>query len=142
MITDLLYNRQVIGDLQKSMDAYSLRQKVLTNNIVNVTTPGYRAMKVDFEEQYKASLYPVGEKAHLDQTHEKHIQPENTNKSFKDVFANVNYKNSPLNDSGLNNVDIDKEMAELAENALRYEMSTKLMNKKFTNLRKAISGRV
>ena len=142
MISDLLYNRTVIGDLQKSLDTYSLRQKVISNNIANVTTPGYRAMKVDFEAEYKATLYPPeAQNTNLHLTNDKHITPPSDKKTFKDVHPSVDYKASPMNDSGLNNVDIDKEMADMAENSLRYEMSTKLLNRKLGLVRNAIRGR-
>jgi flagellar basal-body rod protein FlgB len=45
------------------------------------------------------------------------------------------------NDSGMNNVDIDHEMTELAKNNISYEMSINLTKKKLTNLRAAITGR-
>ena len=142
MIKELLYNRTVIGDLQKSLDAYSLRQKTLSNNIANVNTPGYRAMKVNFEEEYRATLYPENkDKTDLNLTHDKHINPHSGSKTFKDVFPKVALKESPMNDSGLNNVDIDKEMAEMAENSLRYEMNTKLLNRRLNGVRNAIRGR-
>ena len=142
MISELLYNRTVIGDLQKSLDTYSLRQKVISNNVANVMTPGYRAMKVNFEEEYRATLYPSDTKdTNLSTTNAKHITPPSDKMTFKDVFPNVDYKQSPMNDSGLNNVDIDKEMADMAENSLRYEMNTKLLNRRLGSVRNAIRGR-
>jgi flagellar basal-body rod protein FlgB len=102
-------------------------------------TPGYRAKKVSFEEEYRKVLYPE-QHMKLTKTNEKHLSP--IPKTFNDVFPQVDYKADPINDTGLNNVDIDKEMAEMAENSLRYEMSTKLINRRLGGVRKAISGRV
>ena len=137
MLQDLLFSRTVTPDLEKSMDVYSLRQKVLSNNITNAMTPGYRAQKVTFEEEYRKSLDPNALRGK--RTHENHmsIGP----KSFSKIHPQVEFRDSTLNDTGLNNVDIDMEMAEMAENALRYEMSTKLINKRFTNIKSAIRGR-
>ena len=42
-INDFLFNRISIPDLGKSLDAYSMRQKAISNNIANVNTPGYKA---------------------------------------------------------------------------------------------------
>jgi len=143
MLNDLLFSRGVTPDLEKSMDAYTMRQKTLANNIANAMTPGYQAQKVSFEEEYKASLYPnKPQMLPLAQTHDVHmknISPDN--KTFSQVHPYVEYKGDPMNDTGLNNVDIDREMAEMAENNLRYEMSTKLINRKFLNLKSAIRGR-
>ena len=48
---------------------------------------------------------------------------------------------SGLNDAGINNVDIDKEMAELAENHLFFNVGSHLANRQFAGLRKSITGR-
>jgi len=141
MLDNLLFNRTVTPDLEKSMDAYALRQKVLSNNIANVMTPGYKAQKVSFEEEYKKTLYPdPAPKLKLNLTHDEHMQVGRT-PTFSTVQPQVGFRDNPLNDSGLNNVDIDREMAEMAENSLRYEMSTKLIAKRFTNIKSAVRGR-
>ena len=46
-----------------------------------------------------------------------------------------------VNDSGVNNVDIDKEMAELAENHLFFNVGVRLLAGGFSSLRKSITGR-
>ncbi|MFT5087873.1 MAG: flagellar basal body rod protein FlgB, partial [Planctomycetota bacterium] len=45
-------------------------------------------------------------------------------------------------DSGLNNVDSDREMADLAENHLFFNIGQRLIRGSFDGLKKAISGRV
>ena len=136
-LSDILFTRTVVGDLEKSLDAYTLRQKAINNNIANAMTPGYKAQKVSFEEDYRKSLEVARLKGTM--TNQHHI-PIPGNKV--QPHPRLELKEDTLNDTGLNNVDIDREMAEMAENALRYEMSTKLLNKRFSGLRKAISGRV
>jgi len=141
MLSDLLFSRTVVPDLEKSMDVYSLRQKVLSNNIANAMTPGFRAQRVSFEEAYRESLYPTT-RLRGTRTHENHIPiPANTSKTFSQIQPTVEFRNPTLNDTGLNDVDIDREMAEMAENALRYEMSTKLVHKRFANIKSAVRGR-
>lgn len=137
MLSDLLFQRTVTPDLEKSMDTYSLRQKTLSNNIANAMTPGYRAQKVSFEEEYKKMLDPNRLRGR--RTNDDHLALGT--KSFSQIKPKVEYKEDPMNDTGLNNVDIDREMAEMAENSLRYEMSTKLINKRFMNIKSAIRGR-
>jgi flagellar basal-body rod protein FlgB len=48
---------------------------------------------------------------------------------------------SDVNDSGLNNVDIDKEMAGLAENHLFFNVGSTLIQRQFAGLKKSITGR-
>ena len=43
--------------------------------------------------------------------------------------------------SGVNNVDIDREMAELADTSIRYRTMTHYMKSKIGMLRNSISGR-
>jgi flagellar basal-body rod protein FlgB len=138
MPNDILFSRTVTPDLEKSMNVYSLRQKVLSNNIANVMTPGFQARQVSFEAEYKKSLEQSSDLRGV-KTNDKHIYiGPNT---FRDIHPRVTFRDDPINDSGLNNVDIDREMAEMAENSLRYEMSTKLINKRFLNIKSAIRGR-
>ncbi len=137
MLTDLLFKRTACPDLEQSMNVYSLRHKALSNNVANAMTPGYKAQKVTFEDEYKKAL------------NTNHIQGASTDqqhiplgrKNFSDIDPQVVLREDPLNDTGLNNVDIDKEMAEMAENNLRYEMSTKLVMKRYANIKNAIRGR-
>jgi len=137
MITDLLFDRTACPDLEQSMNVYSLRHKTLSNNIANAMTPGYKAQKVDFEEEYKKALSSNHIKGY--QTNSEHM--DLGRKSLTSVDPVVSLRNNPVNDTGLNNVDIDKEMAEMAENNLRYEMSTKLVMKRYANIKNAIRGR-
>ncbi len=136
MISRFLFERISVPDLEKSLDAYSLRQKAISNNIANVNTPCYRARKVSFEEEYQKHLekhtVPSG------QTNPRHI-PIGT-RDLDQVQPRVEFSESTMNDSAINNVDIDKEMAELAENNIRYEMSINLIKKKFANLNSSIKG--
>lgn len=130
--------RTSVPDLELSMDAYSLRQKTISDNIANAMTPGYKAKKVEFEEEYKKAA-DSGSSLKLAQTHSNHI-PYNSD-SLEQIQPRVTYEKNTLNDSGINNVDVDKEMADLAENNMRYEMSTALIIKKFANIKNAIRGR-
>ncbi len=136
MISRFLFERISVPDLEKSLDAYSLRQKAISNNIANVNTPCYRARKVSFEEEYQKHIkqhsVPDG------QTNPRHI-PIGT-RDLNEVQPRVEFSENTLNDSGINNVDIDQEMAELAKNNIKYEMSVSLLKKKFSNLNSAIKG--
>jgi flagellar basal-body rod protein FlgB len=119
------------------MNAYSIRQRVLTNNIANAMTPGFQAQRVSFEEEYAAHLDPNRIRGR--QTNENHMALGR--KVFSELRPRIELRDNTLNDTGLNNVDIDQEMAEMAENQLRYHMSTTLIHRKFANIKNAIRGR-
>ena len=107
----------------------------IANNIANVSTKGYRKQDVRFIEYLKSFVEkpPVEGKT----TDPRHITiPKPIDKPV--VFE----AETGLNDSGLNNVDIDREMADLAENHLFFNAGQRLIRGQFDGLRKSISGRV
>jgi len=131
-------NRISIPSIEKSLDVYSDRQRVISNNIANVATPGYRAQKVSFEDEYRKYI-DKKDNIQLKTTSPKHI---NVNKlNVNDVNHNVEFRKATLNDSGINNVDIEKEMSELAQNNLRYELNVSLLKKRLLDLKSSIKGR-
>jgi len=140
MIKFFLFARTKIPLLEKALDAYSLRQRAIASNIANITTIGYKRVDVKFEEELRKSLgneFIKGAK-----THEKHfsigvkdfdaVQPET-------VMEPSEYNPDPLS-SGVNNVDIDYEMAELAKNQIRYKLASRLIAESFRGIQKSIKG--
>ena len=48
-----------INVLDKALDASNLRETVITNNLANVNTPGYKRREVDFESLLRQELDKV-----------------------------------------------------------------------------------
>ena len=113
----------------------SAAQKTTASNISNVGTPGYKARTVDFKTEMKNF---ISRKNTLSPTttDSKHI-PVGTSKGG----IKVKEIDSTVKDSGLNNVDIEKEMMNLSENQLLYEFGAKKLARTFGVLRAAIRGR-
>lgn len=136
MITKWI-NQTAIPVLKKSLDVASVRQKVIANNIANITTPGYKRAEVSFEEELTKALGHNKLKGYT--THPHHIpvgKPE-----FDDLQPKVSTPEDDSLASGVNNVDIDHEMAELAKNQISYSFSARLISRKFKDLALAIRGR-
>ena len=55
------------------------------------------------------------------------------------VMEPSEYYPDPLS-SGVNNVDFDYEMAELAKNQFRYKLATRLIAESFRGIQKSIKG--
>ncbi len=136
-INDFLFNRISIPDLGKSLDAYSMRQKAISNNIANVNTPGYKAERVSFEKAYKKAVNRNGISA--EKTNAKHIKIGT--RKLENVRPEMKFRDDRVNDSGINNVDIDFEMSQMAENNLRYQISADLLKRRFRLLQSSIKGR-
>lgn len=130
----VIFNKTKVPVLNAVLDVTQLRQRVLANNIANVSTKGYRVKQVRFQE-YLASFVrqPPVEGQTSDPRHMTIPKPSSNPIVFE--------SKSSLNDSGLNNVDIDQEMTTLAENHLFYNTGARLLAGQFDGLKKSISGR-
>jgi len=115
------------SNLQKALDASWLRNEVISNNIANVDTPGYKRKTVKFEE-FLSSEMKTGK-----------ISKGQTRLKSSDIMVSQDYSTLSYRSDG-NNVDIENEMAELATNSLRYNTLIQKMNGDFQNLRKVIRG--
>lgn len=107
--------------LKEGLKAANKRSKVISNNIANVNTPGYKAYDVTFEDNLNSSI----DKLELKTTNEKHIQDE----ASTDDIQVVQDTSTSMKVDG-NNVDIDQQMANLAANQLNYNaLITELNNR-------------
>lgn len=119
--------------LKSMMDSKWLRNEVITNNIANVDTPGFKRSDVSFEELLESNL--ERNRLKLNTTHKGH-KSNLLSSSIKPKVYSQRYRTT-RNDQ--NNVDIDKEMVEIAKNALSYNILAEQAQKKFQLLKTAIS---
>ena len=132
-----LFQRSKITLLEKTLDAASLRQRAIASNIANVSTPGYHRKEVEFESELRQALDTRQVK--METTHPAHLSttPSSVDESSPKIILDQSQELS----SGLNNVDIDKEMAELAKDQIYYTITAHLLSRKFQGLKEAIKGR-
>lgn len=136
MILDGIFRKTNIDLLDKSLDVASLRQRIRASNIANVATEGYQRREVSFEEQLRLAIrsgkpaMAVTDAGHLGQA-----------SAVDSVRPQVQVVNETSEASGLNNVDIDHEMVELAKNQIFYTTIAQLLGRNFRGLRAAIRGR-
>ena len=135
-ISTFIFNKTKIPELYKSLSAYAMRQKSISDNIANVDTPGYKRSEVAFEEDLKAALDKKGVFGY--RTHPKHFR---LGRPRIDEVKPLPFipKDESLA-SGKNNVDIDREMAELAKNQIRFTYAARLIEGSFNKLKSAIRG--
>ena len=114
--------------LDKAADASWMRENVITNNIANIDTPGYKRQDVDFESVLQKALGKT-KYSSLD----KKVRELNqdlgklTTKSYTDA-ANYSYR------LDRNNVDENTENAELASESLRYQLLTTAITNNFSRM--------
>lgn len=119
--------------LEKSLQTSSLRHKVISNNIANVNTPGFKRSEVPFDEILQKNMKQ--ENLPMVRTHEKHLIVT-SNKQFEPSV--LTESNTSLRSDG-NNVDIDVEMANLAKNNIYYDAFAQQISHYFSNLKSAIN---
>jgi len=132
MIEDMFNNTYV---LQKALDASWTKNKVISNNIANVDTPGYKRQKVEFESYLAQAVDNKALKGTT--TNEKHI-PVGVG-SINRIKIDVKEDNSTTMRLDGNNIDIDSEMSDLAKNNIMYNVVTEKISGAFRNLRTAIN---
>jgi flagellar basal-body rod protein FlgB len=125
-----------ISLLEKQLNAKWLRNTVLSNNIANVDTPGYKRADVSFEEELKKALEREN-KLPLAITHKNHIS---SIKTYEDINPVVYTQNDTALRNDKNNVDIDKEMVELIENTISYNSTADQLQRIFQLFDAAING--
>ena len=133
MLEDVFKNTYL---LKRSLDASWLRNKVISNNIANVDTPGYKGQKVQFEEFLSQAIDNKAVQGVI--TNEKHI-PIGAG-SIGRLNAKVVTDNSTSMRLDGNNVDIESEMAQMAKNNIMYNALIQKISGEFSKLRTAING--
>ena len=108
-----------------------LKQDVVSSNIANAETPGYKAKKMDFEKALSRAvdIYGLGR---MSVDHPDHMAVNGS--SIANVRVDV-YENPDItvtNDG--NTVDLEREMAEMAENTILYKAALQLINKKLAGM--------
>ena len=137
MLDRILFNKTGLPLLSRTMDAAMLRSRVIANNIANVTTPGFRRVEVAFEEQLRTAL----DRTRLQGTTTDDQHLDIGRKNLSEVNAEAYHPCDPTQPSGLNNVDIDMEMAKLAETQIQYNFAVKFSQGLFRKLNAAIQAK-
>lgn len=136
--------------INKGLQMNWLRNEVISHNIANVDTVGYKAAEVEFEHIFSDALgtMPDGE---LSVTDEMHI----TGRSSRLAVSNPRHiTRSASNIDGVtpaivaddvsirydeSSVDIEHEMVELAKNSVEYYTLVNKVNSEFSKMRTAIN---
>lgn len=124
--------------VERALDLSTFRQNLLSNNIANAETPGYKRSDIRFEEELKKAMGGSSESFEGLRTNPRHLiigqAPANNA-----LHPQIQYdRNTAMNNNG-NNVDMDYEMAEIAKNTLRYNVLVQQMNQQLAQVRTAIN---
>ncbi|MEW9108584.1 MAG: flagellar basal body rod protein FlgB [Cytobacillus gottheilii] len=121
-----------ISTIEGALNYSSLKQKVISQNIANVDTPGYKAKDVSFKDTLNQAMAGAQKAYRTDSRH----YDFKTNASANGI---VSQRNVSYNESG-NSVDIDKEMSDLATNQIYYNALVDRMSGKLSSLQNVLKG--
>lgn len=139
-MVDGIISSEIYQILEKSLNAASMQQQMTSNNIANVNTPGFKRSEVVFQSKLDQVLNGT-EKGFLPLTvtNKNHI-PLTQHMTLDTVNPEIitNNETSMRNDG--NNVDIDSEMAKMAENTALYSSLAQLTSMKLGMLSAVIKS--
>ena len=122
------------GIHENAMHLQTRRAQLLSQNLANSDTPGYKAKDIDFKSALNS--FKNGEmKAPLNATSSGHIQPKGY---FMGVESMYRQPMQPSLDG--NTVEPHVEMSEFTENSMRYLMTLRIMSGRINGMLSAIRG--
>lgn len=122
---DLLFDKN-IDLLSKSLDLHLIRHAVTADNIANAETPYYKARRVEFEGELQRALEAQDAGFGEPSRGLASVQPI--------IFEDANSEMG----QDMNTVDMDREMAEMNKNDVKYTAATQAISRKFSLLKYAI----
>lgn len=116
-----------VNVLDKAADASWKRESLITNNLANVDTPGFKRQDLDFQSMLKLQL-ASGNHDSLDARVSNLDLTKLNPMTFTDL-AGYSYRLDG------NNVDVDTEEVELASEQIRYMAIAAGINQEFSRMR-------
>jgi len=124
---------ELFGVSAKALALSEDRASLITNNLVNSSTPNYKARDFDFgKEMQKAGQAMSG----MQTTHSNHIHSS----SQTATAADIKYRIPMQNSMDGNTVDPEIERKNFLQNSIKYQVSLSFVQSKGDQLMKAIKG--
>jgi len=129
------FENKTLALLEQALDLRSERHRLISSNIANQDTPGYKGLEIDFKSALKQA-FGSADGISLAQTDPRHLptgQPAGPSAVPQPISA-------PGGSSRLdgNTVNSEKEMAKLAENTLMYDATAQIVALNFKSILSAI----
>lgn len=122
--------------LGQALSLGSQRQRLIASNIANADTPGYVARDMDFAAALREATGPTAAAGTVVTTNPRHMAlPAGARADAQLLYSTPSQTNLDSN-----TVDMDRERASFAENALRYEATLRFINGNVRTTLDAIKG--
>jgi len=134
---DGIFSSRALDVLKRGLDAFAIRGRVIADNVANASTEGYRAKRVDFEEDLRKAL-ERGPSLPARTDSPRHIPI--TALSVGEVEPRVVESDAAAGEGEPNNVVIEREMADLAQNEILFDFAAKQIAGAYRTMKGAIRG--
>lgn len=123
-----------VGVYQAALGGLSTRQRAIAENVANADTPGYMRKEVGFERALRSAIRgeAAGEDFPLLTSQSRHFGLGPLGSGVEPTVTTV--RDEVYRNDG-NNVDVEAQMAELAETRMRYDTMATLARGKFEGLK-------
>ena len=128
MVDSILFDKAV-NVMHKALNISSERNRIITSNIANVDTIGFKPKDLDFKQSLRQALETPSENT-MARTHAKHFE-NGAGAALSDVPV--------YRESSVAAVDIDREMMNLAENNLQYRTNSEMLMRKLNLIKYSIT---
>lgn len=129
-----MYDRLFGGDrflaVTRALDASAMRQQVISHNLANVNTPGFKRQEVQFETELTRALAQK----------QNPCAPAGCRPVAEIRPRTVTITQTGERTDG-NNVNLESESVQMAVNALRFEVLSQSIGGTFRAFKSVINGR-
>jgi flagellar basal-body rod protein FlgB len=132
MFIERLMNQGNAPVLEQMVKFSQQRHRLLAENIVNVSTPGYRQKDLSID-RFQQLL--------RDRVNERRDAPIGSVR-FDDISAETEYPRRNILFHDRNNRSMEQLMSDQAQNALMHNLMTELLRKQFDSVQNALKERV
>jgi flagellar basal-body rod protein FlgB len=130
-------NDKTLKALTTALNFREMRQELISSNVANANTPGFKAKKMDFEEALARALDVDGQmQMNVSDGRHHNVGNGGFNNLEPEIYDDPN---GVVSENG-NTVDVEAEMARMAENKLMYDALVQLINKKMGIMKYAINS--
>ncbi len=123
---------KAFGVHENALLLFERRTQLLSENIANADTPGYKARDINFNQVLQNTR---NQAAKMNTTNSRHISM-----SQQQFAQDVQFRAVEQSAADGNTVDMQKEKAAFAENSMRYQLTMNILSRKIKGLKTAFRG--
>jgi len=114
-----LVETPLMHTLSRALDLTSVRQGLVSQNVANIDTPGYKARDIDYRQELQRAM-----------ADDESLQPAPVAREVPGLVERPDG----------NNVSLDRESLLMAQNQLAFQVDVQLLRAEFNRLQQAING--